>query len=114
MDAAADHAAPALQSVVLDVIMDLDDCLYSRSSGIADTVRENIIGVRGSVPGLPLLPPSRGAAYMRDVLHVPADEVTELCLSTYQSHGTTFAGLVVCSLSSSTPPSPVPVTHCLL
>ena len=32
---------------------------------------------------------------MRDVLHVPADEVTELCLKTYMTNGTTFAGLVV-------------------
>ena len=37
-----------MESVVLDVIMDLDDCLYSRACGIADTVRENIIGERGS------------------------------------------------------------------
>lgn len=36
--------AGEVENVVLDVLIDLDDCLYSRSTGIAETVRQNIIG----------------------------------------------------------------------
>jgi hypothetical protein len=39
--------------------------------------------------------PRAAAAYMRERMNVPAEQVAELCQSTYFEHGTTMAGLVV-------------------
>lgn len=43
---------------------------------------------------LPTLPLPRTPEYMLDTLHIPAEGLDELCLRTYHTTGTTFAGLI--------------------
>jgi len=54
----------------------LDDCLYPRSCGIGELVHDRIVD------------------YMVNKLGVSKDTVHELCLTTYHTSGTTFAGLL--------------------
>ncbi len=37
---------------------------------------------------------------MEEKLHIPVEQIPALCLELYSSHGTTMAGLVVCSTGS--------------
>lgn len=43
------------------------------------------------------------AEYMEVKLGVPAEEIPAMCMEMYSSHGTTMAGLVVCSMGPGRP-----------
>ena len=45
--------------------------------------------------GQPVLPFLWACRYMHEQLHVPKEQVEELCLEYYLNYGTTLAGLVV-------------------
>jgi hypothetical protein len=58
------------------IFFDLDDTLYPPSSGLWHAIKE------------------RMNIYMRDVLHIPADEVPALREQYYKMYGTTLRGLI--------------------